>query len=249
MSEDTHRHHKERLAPYLLGALTPSELADFEHHLEGCGECQAELRWLDPAAGVLSSEVDQIAPPPGLRRSVMEAVAEDARRQPGESGLESEAQDVSGRTARSRTGSWFRMPSPAGRPSLAGAFALVFVVLVAGLGGYSLSSLGDDPSGTAVTAGTSTDGSEVVLVSDGESGTLRISGLERPAGGDVYQAWIQRGENIEPTDSLFLPRSDGTATAAIPDLEGASAVMVSAEPTGGSRSPTTTPIITVALES
>ena len=240
MSEDTHRNQREQLAPYLLGALAPTELADLEHHVEGCAECQAELRWLDPGAAILSADVDQVEPPAGMRRSVMAAVAEEAEREAAAArGPEHEAEP--------RRGGWFRLPGFGTSPALAGAFALIIVVLVAGVGGYVLNSGGGTDS--AVTAGTSTDGSEVVLLSDGESGTLRISGLDRPEQGDVYQAWIQRGERIEPTDSLFLPRSDGTATAAIPDLEGVTAVLVSTEPEGGSPAPTTTPVITVPLSS
>ena len=47
---------------------------------------------------------------------------------------------------------------------------------------------------------------------------------------DVYQVWVQRDGAIEPS-SLFVPRRDGTAEAAIPgSLDGADAVLVTREP-------------------
>ena len=85
------------------------------------------------------------------------------------------------------------------------------------------------------------------MVSSGGTGTLKMTGL-RPLDEDqVYQAWIQRGQSVVPTDSLFVPDRDGTATASIPDLGGVSAVLVSAEPSGGSSQPTTAPVITVPI--
>ncbi len=242
MSEDIHRNHREQLAPYLLGALTPTELADLEHHVEGCAECQAELRWLNPAAEILPTEIDQVEVPSRMRSSVMAAVAEEVEREAAEArSPEDEAER--------RRPAWFRLPDFGTSPALAGAFALILVVLVAGVGGYVLNSSGGGSGESSVIAGTSTNGSDAVLVSDGGAGTLQISELDRPGQGDVYQAWIQRGKRIEPTDSLFLPRADGTATAAIPDLEGVTAVLVSTEPEGGSASPTTTPVITVPVSS
>ena len=76
-----------------------------------------------------------------------------------------------------------------------------------------------------------------------------MTNLKKLGEGQVYQAWIQRGQTVEPTDSLFLPRRNGTATASIPDLNGVTAVMVSAEPSGGSPQPTTAPVITVSIPS
>jgi anti-sigma-K factor RskA len=52
---------------------------------------------------------------------------------------------------------------------------------------------------------------------------------------------------MEPS-SLFAARMDGTATAAIPrHLDGAKAVAVTVEPRGGSRRPTSPPLVSVPL--
>ena len=67
MSPRSHESWKEQLPSYLLGALSPGEKADVEHHLGGCAECQAELRWLEPAKERLAEQVKQVEPSPALK--------------------------------------------------------------------------------------------------------------------------------------------------------------------------------------
>ena len=98
-----------------------------------------------------------------------------------------------------------------------------------------------------VVTGQSTIGADAVMVASGGTGTLKMTGLQSPGEDRVYQAWIQRGQSVVPTDSLFVPDRDGTATASIPDMSGVSAVLVSTEPSGGSPQPTTAPVITVPI--
>jgi len=240
MSGATHHEMKEQIPAYLLGALEPAELVDFKHHLDGCAECQAELLWLEPSVVNLAADVEQIEPDGRLRRRVMDAVEQE---------IGADAGPVQPTAKRRR---WFALPDLTPGFAVAGAMALVVAVLVAGAAGYALN--GDNgstggPASEQVVAAKTTDGSEAVLVRSGDSGTLRISNLDTPGQGRVYQAWIEREGVIRPTDSLFLPRRDGTATTSVPDLEGATTVYVSVEPDGGSSSPTTTPVIAVALRS
>ena len=79
MSE--HERHQEDVGAYLLGALEPAEQAAFEGHLAGCPECRAEVEQLRVAADALPRSVEPFAPPPSLKRSLMEAVREDAAAQ------------------------------------------------------------------------------------------------------------------------------------------------------------------------
>jgi anti-sigma-K factor RskA len=256
MSGHVDHEMKQQIPAYLLGALEPAELADFQHHLDGCAECQAELRWLEPSTVQLAGSIEQIEPKPAMKRAVMDAV----KRESGQTAPASAGTRPAGtRTAdpdrpkSSKRRRWFTLPEPGSGFALAGAMALVAVVLVAGVAGYALNN-GDAPAGGGagqerVITGTSTDGSDAVLVQSGNSGMLRISNLQQPQGGKVYQAWIERDGDIEPTESLFLPRGDGTATTSVPDLEGVDSVYVSVEPVGGSPAPTTTPVIAVELRS
>lgn len=243
-----HERWKEQLPAYLLGSLDPGERADLQHHLDGCAECRSELEWLTPATGVLAADVDQVEPSPGLRDRVMAAVDADLAADPDPSQLQkpvrsSEQLTSSRAPRRSGRSSWL-----AGllRPAVLGAAATALVFGIAL--GVVLGGGGSSPRPEQqVVTGQSTIGADAVMVASGGTGTLKMSGLKIPDEGQVYQAWIQRGQNVEPTDSLFIPRRDGTATASIPDLNGVSAVMVSTEPAGGSPQPTTAPVITVSM--
>lgn len=228
-----HENFKEQLPAYLLGALNPAERGDLEHHLEGCAECRTELSWLEPATKVLVADVEQVEPSPDLRHRVMAAVDSDLVRNPVERPRE----------RKSRKSGWL---ADLLRPAVIGAAA---AALFLGIALGVVMSGDDSPTSPPrqVITGESTIGADAVMVSSGGTGTLKITGLNRPDEGQVYQAWIQRGQSVEPTNALFVPDRDGTATASIPDLSGVSAVMVSSEPAGGSPQPTTAPVITISL--
>jgi hypothetical protein len=63
----------------------------------------------------------------------------------------------------------------------------------------------------------------------------------------VYETWVRRGNGVEPS-SLFTLRRNRSGDAAIPGpLEGADAVLVTAEPRGGSSQPTSRPLLQASL--
>ena len=61
----------------------------------------------------------------------------------------------------------------------------------------------------------------------------------------MYQVWLLgEGESPSPTDALFVPGRDGTASVDVPgDVAGARQVLVTAEPRGGSDRPTRPPVV------
>jgi anti-sigma factor RsiW len=77
-----HAEHRDDVGAYLLGALNDLERRAFERHLRDCSECQEELARLRPAADALPGSVQQIAPPPGLKRRLMAEVEPPRRRAP-----------------------------------------------------------------------------------------------------------------------------------------------------------------------
>lgn len=230
-----HETFKGQLPAYLLGALDPGERSDLEHHLDGCAECRAELAWLEPATEVLVSDIEQVEPSPRLKHRVMAAIDDDLARD--------SAPKPALKPAREKRGWLTGMLRPA---VVGAAVAALFVGVALGV---VLDGSDDSPTAPArqVVTGESTIGADAVMVASGGTGTLKMTGLDRPEEGQVYQAWIQRGQSVEPTASLFVPDRDGTATASIPDLSGVTAVMVSSEPSGGSPQPTTAPVITVSM--
>jgi len=225
MNED-HSRWSDDLAAYVLDALEPEEAEAMERHLETCRECGAQLRWLRPATDLLPETVPRLQPPPELRERVMAEVRGDVEQRSA---------------AKAAGGRWRNFLL---RPAVGIAGA---AVIAAGAGGYLIADDqgGDNqqtipgPQGGAVTAN---------LVRQGDSGTLELTGLSPLPADEVYQAWVQRDGMVIPS-SLFAPRADGTASAAIPaHLDGADQVMVTREPKGGSPQPTHKPLVSVRID-
>ena len=74
------------------------------------------------------------------------------------------------------------------------------------------------------------------------------SKLPAPPSGRVYQVWLDKGGKApEPTNALFSTSSDGSASVDVPgSLDGVRRVMVTDEPSGGSRSPTGNLLLTAS---
>jgi anti-sigma-K factor RskA len=228
MSDADHTRWKDEVAAYVLGALEPDEAAELERHLEGCTECRAELRWLQPAVDLLPEKVERVGAPAGLRARIVEQVREEAagsqRRMP---------------FSRRR---WFQGWRPVAAAGLA-------ALILAGVAGYAIRG-GDEGGGgaTTVAAGEAPAVTAKLVMGDGgDSATLQLANVSEMPEGKVLEAWVQRDGKVEPVRGLFVPDREGRATAMIPDARGAEAVMVTAEPQGGSETPTSAPIVTVEM--
>jgi anti-sigma-K factor RskA len=67
-----------------------------------------------------------------------------------------------------------------------------------------------------------------------------------PPSGKVYQVWLKRpNQNPAPTTALFRTDANGSADVEIQRgrLKGVEQVLVTAEPDGGSMTPTSDPVI------
>jgi anti-sigma-K factor RskA len=229
-----HRRWRADLSAYLLGALEPEENEAMETHLEDCERCRDELRWLQPAIDLLPQSVSQLEPPSGLRARLLAEVRSDVAELPAEAEGER-------RAPRRHSGGLRRF-------FLRPAVALTCMALIgAVIAGYALRGGGDEERTTTIETkvpGTAVHGS---LERSGDSGTLQLTGLKQAPPGHVYQAWVQRNNRIEPS-SLFDVRRGGRASTAIPhQLAGADTVMVTVEPRGGSKQPSSSPIVSVSL--
>ncbi len=129
---------------------------------------------------------------------------------------------------------------------IAGFAALA--LLLAALGGYVVGLGGG--SGSAGPSAFVAGRAPVVtaeVVREGDSGTLHLANVRQLPDGKILEAWVRRGRQIVSANSLFAPDLSGRATATIPDMRGVNAVMVTAEPRGGTTQPTSTPIISIAV--
>ena len=87
---------------------------------------------------------------------------------------------------------------------------------------------------------------EVVRLGD-ERAMLVAENLPSPPEGETYETWILREDVPEPA-GLFAPDAAGVAAAPIEgSIEDADAVAVTVEPSGGSSSPTSDPLMTANI--
>jgi anti-sigma-K factor RskA len=230
-----HRRWRAELAAYLLGSLEADEAAALESHLESCERCRDELRWLQPAIDVLPETVAPLAPPPELRERLLADVRADVASEKAAAAPAAERRPAPAPLA-ARLRAFFLRP----------AVALTAIALVAAVaGGYALRGGGSGPTTFKSRSGAI----QASLERKGDSGTMELTGLRQLPASDVYEAWVQRGQRLRPS-SLFEARRNGSASTAIPhQLADADAVLVTVEPYGGSRQPTSRPIISVPLTS
>lgn len=230
MSANEHDRRLEEVAAFALGALDPARLDDFREHLDDCKRCQEELRWLEPAVRALPEGVEQQSPPPRLKARLMEEVRADVdAAAPGRS-----------------FGEWLRGVRLGGLTWKPLTGLAVVILIVAGGIGYAVGTGSGDNVRTIEREQQSGIVAEVVT-EDGQ-GELRLTGVEQLPRGKVLEAWVQRGEAVEPVQTLFTPDAEGNAETTIGDMNGVSVVMVTREPQGGTKMPTTEPFVEVPLE-
>lgn len=243
MNAREHARYADDCGAYLLGALGDLERKAFEAHLVVCAECRRELDRLGPAADALPRSVMPLAPPPGLKRALMDVVEADAAERP----------PVKRRPLRKRVAGL--LPSLAtARPGLAWASA-AFVLALGVAGGVGVAQLVSGDGGGSKTLSAEVDrsrapsasGSLVEPAGGRDGAILRVRGLPPVGPGRVYQVWLQRGSEVIPGPT-FLPDSRGAGAAAVPDsLEGGKAVMVTRERRGGARAPSEKPLMRVRI--
>jgi hypothetical protein len=225
-----HATYMDEAGAYLLGALTDAERSAFERHLETCPECRHELERLRPAAELLPRSVDQIEPPPSLKRSLMEVVEREA------------APQRSRRPLGERLLDKLRPVRP-----LVAAGALAVAALI----GFGVAHLGGGDEGRTLQANVNESvlpkaSGRLEVEGDGQA-ILEVRGMPSPGGGRVYQAWVQRDGMVDPQPT-FEVGADGTGAVAVPeDVSDAQAVLLTREPRGGSSAPSEKPILTVEL--
>lgn len=226
---------RDDLAAYALGALDQPEAADLELHLGACSDCRQRVLWLRPAVDMLPASVAQLSPPDSLRENLLATVR-------------AEAAPSASPAAPARSSWWESLGAAMLRPAVGMA---AIILLIAGVAtGYLLRGPGEEPGGRFVSAEPlgpqAADVSATLERHDG-SATLHVSEMPTLDRDQVYEVWVQRGGVMEPRGTFVLG-IDGTAEAAVPGpLDGADAVLVTAERRPGSRQPTTPPLLQAPL--
>jgi anti-sigma factor RsiW len=214
-----HARHRDDVAPYLLGALNDLERQAFERHLRGCAECRDELERLQPAAAALPGSVEQVEPPPGLKRRLMAEVEGDSK--------------------------VVALPPRRRRP--ARLIAVAAVALLALVVGFGVAQLGGDETRTLnATVAKVTPRAGGDLEVRGDSGTLRLHGMPDLGRARVYQVWLQHGGRLDPARTFEVGHS-GATDVELPNLQDADGVFVTREARGGATVPSEDPIVRIQL--
>jgi anti-sigma-K factor RskA len=219
-----HERWTDTAGAYVLGAMPVAEREAFEAHLSSCAICREEVDELRPAAEALPMASPLMVPPPALKDRIMAEVEREAELL----GAAGAGADRPERVRRERRGlgwlsGWRLAP-------VAAALLVAGVLAGATLGG---------PDTRTITAAVESPGASAEIEVEDGSATLVAQNLPAPPEGRVYEVWLmpEGSDTPEPTNVLFEPREDGSAVAAIPDVEGKRQILVTDEPRGGRDEP------------
>ena len=238
--------HRETAAAYVLGALPEDEHERFVAHLAGCDDCRESVAALQVAADALPLAAVQVGPPPELKDRIMSVIRTEAELLgAAEARGDAPVAAVEPAPARRR---WWRRSFLAIRPLPAAAAAAVLIALGV-VGGVLLS--GGDSARTVqgkVEIASAPNARASLQLSD-DATKLSVRNMPPPPSGKVYQVWLKRpAQDPTPTTALFRVDSRGSADVEVQrgKLKGVEAVLVTAEPDGGSMKPTSNPVIAVS---
>ena len=245
--DSTHSVWEDSVGAYVLRALPEDEEIAFEAHLAECPVCRDQVEDLRMASEALALLAPPVVAPDDLRGRVEQVVERAAAllRAAGPEADMPRAKPAAAPRRRRFSLDWLTKPAFA----LPAAVLLLAIGALAGLAGREGGESG--PGITSVRAEVNpkaAPNADVYLQVGPGGATLVAENLPEPPRGRVYQVWVKRPDiDPEPTSTLFTPRRDGSAAAAVPgSLDGVDAVLVSHEPPGGSPKPTSQPILQVA---
>jgi anti-sigma factor RsiW len=230
-----HRECAEAIGAFALDALPDAEAARVRRHLEDCRECRGELERLRGAVEALPGGVPLVDPPPELKTRLMAIVEAEAR-------LLQAAGEAADRPPRPRRRRWisWRPPLPAiatGALAVAAIATVAAILATSGAGVRELRARIADPALVGV--------AHASLRVSGSVGQLRVSGLPVPAADRVDELWVQRPGGSPQPAGTFVVQS-GAVDVQRPVHRG-DLVLLTVEPHGGSRAPTTPPLMTVRI--
>jgi anti-sigma-K factor RskA len=236
--------HRETVASYVLGALPEDEHERFATHLATCDECQSSVAELQVAADALPLAAAQLVPPPELKDRIMGVVRSEAQLQ---GAAESRGDEPAAATAEPRR-PWWRRPLVAIRPLPAAVAAAVLIALGV-VGGLLLTGGEETRTVQGKVEIASAPNARASLQLSDDATKLSVRNMPPPPSGKVYQVWLKRpAQDPTPTTALFRVDSRGSADVEVQrgKLKGVEAVLVTAEPDGGSMKPTSNPVIAVS---
>jgi anti-sigma-K factor RskA len=233
--------HGQDAGAYVLNALEDHEARAYAAHLQTCAQCRDEVAALQVVVDTLPAGAPRIAAPPELKQRIMAVVEAEAELLRA-AGPEADRVFAPAPARRGLLG-WLAV-----RPARGLALACTILVL-GGVVGVAVQSSRDGGPATRTVQAAVTGRGRAALELTGSRAALKVDGVPSLPKGRVYQVWLVRpGRKApEPTHTLFNVRRDGRATVAIDEsVKGVRQVLVTAEPDGGSRQPTSAPVISAS---
>jgi anti-sigma-K factor RskA len=232
---------------YAVDALTGDELDEFEKHLEQCPTCAEEVRGLRETAARLGLAT-AIAPPPSMREQVLDATKRVRQLPP--SGVRLIATDGSRRRRRLAR----RLPRPIAVAVMAAAIVALAVLQIgtrhqlqqAQTKNQAIASVLAASDAQIELSSSTVGGTMTAVVSKRDrEAVITASGMPTPSGARVYQLWVMRGTTARSVG--LLPGSSAGATSPVlaADVQPGDQLAVTIEPAGGTRQPTTNPIVEI----
>jgi anti-sigma-K factor RskA len=257
MSEMNHERFEDVKVAYVLGALPEEERLSFEEYLAAHPERQAELDELGAVAGLLAFSPQEQEPSPELRSRVMEVVEAEA-----------EPRRVRGRSTLARVGDFLSVRSLA-----LGAAAL----LVIGLLSWNVLLQGqvEDLQGRVQDAQGQVQDLQAQVEQDKrqlqQSRTIALEGSWADQGTNAELASIHKNQiilvardmpsvpedrtcqiwvisdDVPKPSGLFRPEGNMTVAPVTNSISNADVIAVTVEPAGGSKKPTSDPVLLAEL--
>ncbi|HEV7917961.1 MAG TPA: anti-sigma factor [Solirubrobacterales bacterium] len=235
---------RDTAAAFVLGALPEIEAQAFRRQMMRDSELAAWVKQFDPVVDQMLLAVPEADPPDSLR----DAIIEEARRDAEASAVIASPRPKPS-TARGfgrKFGAWAVRP----------AVGLAVVTLIAGAFVVGRTTNGGDPGrsndsfASASFMGTADPNAsgKITMIGDGTRGAVvKINGLNPRTGDDVYQLWIQHGDEVEPSSLFEVDKSGRASSVVLDDMSDVDAVMITREPPGGSPRPTSDVLATAKL--
>ena len=219
---------------YAIDALSPAEAEEFEKHLDECPACHDEVRELQAAAARMGAS-EATVPPPSLKARVLAAADEQPQLPPKVTSIDQR-----------RSRRWV--------PRVAGLAAAAVLLAAAAVGisrpweeqdappvaGNPVSEVFNAPDAHVETVRT-TDGHRLTVATSPDSGqmALETQSLGRLKDDKVYQMWAEHNKKVTSI-GVIEDLGDGKV---MPIPTYGTKVTITVEPEGGSRKPTSPPIM------
>ena len=260
---------------YAVGALTEAEYAEYTAHLEHCPSCRREVADLLDVTSAMSESV-AVDPPPGLRASVLAAIAqtpqepaasepepqsEPLRAVPVPTGGKHEGVHAADDEAASNVVPLRR--SWATTVSSLGADAAVLAAVAFGGLWWQERQDADDAVAQAQQLTTLLSADDVRTVpgvsqKQGHAGAIVMSRSEGEAifvaselpdlpGDQVYEAWTINGSQAPNPAGTFTPQGDHSLVSLPEASLQADTMAITVEPAGGSDQPTSDAVVTFVM--